>query len=590
MNFGIKIKGEFLELKPNQVISFNTRNLIFSGSSSDILPGSFQIPTTVNLTDVNKRLLRHPHLVTNAGDFLENEPVEVIAGSSLTFEGELSVKTANEFEAQIYTVINPLSKLKKVNIRDLDLGGERTIGNSSSESRLHAKDTAENPLNHDYIFFPVYNKDFQESPKEIGSAFLFQNYWDAENQEFFEGKESPAAMPFVRVDYLLSKIFEGIDYKFENKWQITDELKKLVTYSNYSIYHDSDHNPDAEPKEDPIPDTWETTINLSNHIPKVSNNEYVKSWMRVFALGLFPNYQDKLLELIPIRDLLKKPAKHDWTGKLLRGYSVDATKDNAPDAYSFEIEDEIQEGLQETYNLPEEFIVVPDLKDVPASPPGNIPYYYIENRDIYVVSGSFPARPSRKALKYSDLGTSPKYDTDNEALIKPAPLHDFFFGERTSDGFDIRVSYDGFDHFVPGEVRAFPAIYQPGTISQINQTNDLPFRFTIYRGMYPNKFGQLYPYANGMPFDPTGNPIGEYALHWTSPTGLYEKWYRQWHEMIRYGKRVKATFKLSLSDYLKFNYKDKIRVGSMDYFVKSMKVSFTSKGLLPVECELVSVI
>jgi len=509
-------------------------------------------------------------------------------GGNLLFEGKLTVNNADERKANIQTVINPLSALKNRDIRALDLGGERSIGTTSAEARAHAKDTAENPLSHDYIFFPIYNWKFQADPTLVGSAFLFQNYWDGPNQEFFEGAESPAAMPFVRVDYLLDKIFEGLEFKFANKWQVSDELKKLVLYSNHSIYHDPTYDPDADPHVDPVIDEWKTTIELKNHIPKLKTNEFVKAWLRVFALGLFPDYNKSLIELIPIRDLLRAAAKHDWTGKVIRFYSINSNKQDAPDAYTFEVEeDEIHIALQEIYDRPEEFISVLDISDVPATPPGAINVYYVENRDIYVLSGAFSSRPSRKALDYSDLGTAPTYDTNNESQISPVPLFDFFFGQENPLSL---VTYDGFDYFTPPEARAFPAIYQAGTIPQLSQSNDVPFRFTMYRGMYANRDGDLYPYANGMPYDPVGNKIGDNSLHWTSPTGLYENWHREWHEMIRYGKRITATLNLSLSDYIKFSYKDKVRINHMEYFVKSMKVSFNSKGILPVQMELISVI
>ena len=590
--FGIKIKNEFLDLPQNFVIEFQLNNQVFSSSDNDLLPGSFQIPTNLVLTNKNKRLLNNPHLPQNADNLMEDEPAEIWAGGGMLWEGLLTIQNAQEKTVRIYTVIAPFKELKNENITDLDLGGDRVIGQTSLEVRIHAEGTTVNPLSHDYIFFPVYNYRFQSEKKYIGSPPLFQNYWDDVNQEFFEGEESPAAMPFVRVEYLLDKIFEGFEYTFINNWQTTDELKMLVMYNNFSIYEDPDYDPDANPPVDPLPDTWGRVINLVNHLPKVKSNKFLKDWMRIFGLGLFVDFHARTVELIPVRNLLERSPSHDWSDKLLREYTINKNKLGAPDAYSFDIEDEVSTEFDRLYERPTDYVPVLDIEDVPPFPPANSTnVYYVENRDIFVISGAFPARPSRKALDYSDLGVAPRYNTDNEVSIDLAPLHDFFFGELDSNGNAILVTYDKFEYSTPPEVRAFPAIYYLGTIEEVrDQKAEVPYRFTMYRGIYNNRDGNPHPYANGMPYDPQGNKIGDYSIHWTSPTGLYEQWHRQWHEMLRYGKNVNMIFNLKLSDLLKFSFKDKVIVGNLEYFVKSINVKFSRRGLLPVQMELVSVI
>lgn len=569
MKFGIKLNGDFLDLFPGAVVSFQFNNLIFSGNNNEILPGAYSVPVTVPLTAKNKQLLQSPHLHENADEMLRDVTCEIVVGGATWHEALLTVRSASEFEARIYTVINPFKNLKLKKLRDA-ADEERT-----GITPAHAKDTAQNPLNHDYIFFPVLNRDaLDDSPFRADFANKYQNYYDPAAGAFGESEDYPIAMPFVRVDYLLDKIFEDSEFSFVNRWQIDDALRKIVLYSNYSIYVDTN--------ADEKPDRWSSTINLKNHVPDITAADFLKGWMRIFALGLFFDSFSRKAELVPIRNLLLRAAKHDWSDKLLRGSTIDRQKDNVPENVQFEIpsEDEYFTVIEDHFTgIPEPFFEVDDFPQMNAiiGNPG-FGYFYVRRKAQYYAF-TLNGINTELRLIHCDLGEEPERDKDYEYISRPAPLIDYFFG---NDSYSPRNF--PFVDFPLGPLTVAPCTMQLVTIPGVDQQEaKLPFRWMVYQGMSPDQNGDLYPRA-------TLNESATHGFTYQGENGIFNTYWREWFQMLRYGKTVNVELKLSFSEFNRFNFQDKIRLNNIDYFIKSMKVSFDSSGLLPVKCELISVI
>lgn len=567
--FGIKIKNEFLDLPENFVVEFELKSMLFSSIDNDILPGSFQIPVTVPLSRKNKKLLNYPHLINNADKLLEDEPAEIWAGGSLVWSGTLTVSSANEFSARIYTVINPISSFKDVSLRDL-VDEERTGINPA-----HAKLTAQNPLNYDYIFFPVINQDFLiDRPYRVNFENSYQNWWDSTGQAFGESEDYPAAMPFIRVDYLLEKVFAQTDFVFSNRWQINDTRRKIVLYNNYSIYTDTN--------ADEVPDAWAGTINLKNHVPDIKAADFVKAWMRIFALGLFVDFNDLTIELVPIDTLLKLPPRHDWSDSLLRGKNIEQNKTSTPDAIRFEEPDDDYQTIVEEHftQFFDDVITVDDFPDMNAQigNPGT-GIFYIRSKGQFF-SFTLSGITSSLRLVHCDTGVMPEYNQTYEFESYPSPLLDYYFGNDSYTPLN-----NPYVDFPTTPYKVTPAVGYTGTILGVDgQDEEVPFRWMVYRGMIQDQNGDSYPSAA------LANTITDEHFIYQGDFGIYENYWRTWHDMLRNGKQITATLNLSLEQFLTFNLKDKVTIGSMDYFVKSMKVRFSRRGLMPLEVELVSVL
>lgn len=560
----IRYNSQLLDTDPDAALSFELNNLVFSSSDSTVLPGSFSFPFDLPATPRNLEAFNFPDRVDNAESFLRSGDCQVLFGGIEIFKGTLKLTEAGA-RLKAYIVANPLSTIKDVPLNELDLDGDRTFANAAAVLS-HAKDTATTPLDYDYVFFPIWNREFISQDTGTPKRW-FQNWYNSTTQAFSVDDDHPALMPFVRLDYILEKIFSGAEYLFENKWQISNELRQIVLYNNRSLW---------------TSEGLDTTINLQNHVSKTGSGAFIRKVMGAFCLGLFYNPWKKVLRLIPIQSILSNPPRHDWTNKILHRPSIQSS-DDQPEILCWKRDE--SDGAWEHYDKYQKPASIAGTKTWAELLAGSAGTYYITDRHAYYQKTATP----RYFFKHQTLGCAPEetgkpvFEAECQALWDA-----FLYGEgqtAVTDG-----NYDLIPHCrIPGTVEY---TYTPdvGDPEIVNQQNECPDRITIYRGMYEDFDGDDYPLASGIPWDGSGNLIGQYSLRWDGQYGMYETWWQGWHTMLRFGKNVSANIHLSISDLLEFSFEQKVRIRNMDYFVKKMRVSLTPKGLAPVECELVSVI
>lgn len=559
--------GNYLEGRFN--LSFELNNQVFSTSDSSVIPGSFSFPADAPLTGRNKIELDHPHLVTNARNWNVYENVWVELYGVPMFLGTLTIRSATPEKASFTIVANPLSALKQVPLNELDLGGDRTFADEAA-LLAHAKLTAQNPLDYDYIFFPVFNPYYIDHPDFSQPKSYFQNFYDPTTGAFQVEHEYPALMPFVRLEYLLQQIFAGQEFYFRNRFQLTDELRKICAYNNRSLWTSAG---------------VETTINLKNHVSDTASTAFLRKIMSGFNLGLFTRILSRTIDLVPLSDVVARPSAHDWTQYAIGEKIIEGNEEQA-DYICWKVDD--SDAAFEWYAKQ----VKPNAADVDgtintddlATIPDGI--YYVEDQHAYFSVGA------RLVFLYTTLGCAPvetgkkKFEAEATALWDAHHSWESYVGAATEN-------YG---------MRKMPHIRMPGTVSYevpgdpdpetISTEAKIPDRITIYRGMYDIWDGtDDYPLASGLPWDAKGNLIGEYSLRWDGQYGMYESWWKTWHQMLIAGKHVTQRFALPVAQLTAFSFEDKVRVLNMDYLVKKLRVSTPlGRGLVLVEASLVSVI
>lgn len=562
---GIRYNDTWLDVQPAAGLTWELNNLVFSGSDSTKLPGSFSFPFTLPATPHNRALLNFPDRIDNADPFLIDGEVQVCFNHNVLFQGTMKVTEASLLDVKVYIVANPLSALKTTPLNELDLGGDRDFADAE-EVIDHAADTAADPLSYDYVFFPVWNREFLEEPSDDPRS-RFQNFYDSTAGEFQVDDAYPALMPFVRLDYLLERIFAGAEYTFENRFQTTDELRLICLYNNKSLW---------------TSEGLATTINLQNHVSKTGAAAFIRKLLGAFCLALFYNPWNKVLRLIPMNTIVAAPPKADWTDRLLYTPVVNSS-DTQPEILCWKRDD--NDGAwahYDKYMKPASIDGEVTNAGLLAAAPGT---YYVIDRHSYYLKNSIP----RYFFKYTTLGCAPA-DTGKPAFeAELQPLWDIFLYSEgqtpVTDG-----NYVATPHCrIKGSVEY---LYDPGGPDEEvkTQQNDIPDRITMYRGMYPDFDADNYPLALGMPWDTESNLIGEISLRWDSQYGMYSTWWQAWHTMLRNGKNVTAMLRLSIADIIGFNFEDKIRIQNQDFFVKRMRITLTPRGLAPVEVELVSTV
>jgi len=291
--------GNYLEGIFN--FTFELNNQVFSSTDTTTVPGSFSFPADAPLTGPNRVELDNPHLVTNAANRRTFEVWVELFGMPL-FQGTLTIRKATPRKVNFDIVSNPVKQLRNVKLSELDLGGSRNLGADSAAARATAKLSFQTPADYDYIFFPVLNPAFLDLPSGSDES-VFQNYYNPSTGAFVDGSGNLAATPFVKLLYLLERMFQGIDYTFVNAWQTNAELRLLYLWNNRSIYTESN--------------AWGTDIDLRNHVSDMNSNDFLKALMGTFNLGLFTNIFSRTIRLVPLELLMSRPPVHDWTDYIM---------------------------------------------------------------------------------------------------------------------------------------------------------------------------------------------------------------------------------------------------------------------------------
>lgn len=564
--------GNYLEGVFN--LNFELNNQVFSTSSSSALPGSFSFPFDVPLTVANRGALGNPDIIQNADLPEDFDDVEVYCYGVLMFIGTLTIMEATPDKARINIVSNPMRQLRDVPLNELDLGGVRDIGDTAT-MLSHALATANDPLDYDYVFFPILNELYLYEPT-ADLRCRFQNYYSVDAGAFQVDDDYPALMPFIRVEYLLTQIFSGMDYTFSNKFQVNDELRRLCLFNIRSLW-DS---------------TLSETIDLRNHVSTTKSTVFLRNLVAVFNLGLFTNIFKRTINLTPVRDILSRPPLHDWTDHVLWPHSIAFSKSDVPDYYAYreESEDAALERYTAINPRPSDddvIATVDELFEIDALPSHPEGIYYVTTRWAYYYYR--PALPAslRFEILYSELGLAPVRSGEKFELPMPTLFDFWHFGE----------TYPQPPSSPP--IGAMPHVQMAGTVTYtptgatdpVEQENTTADRLVWYRGMQQDNDLVDYPRACSSNFNNLGLPADDYALRVDGDTGIYSVWWELWHTMLQSGKHVTQQFALPIGELIAFSFEDKIRVGNMDYFVKKLRVGKPlGQSRLLVEASMVSVI
>ena len=564
---GIYLEGEFN-------LSFELNNQVFTTSESSVLPGAFSFPFELEFTGKNLSQLGNPHLVNNSKNWQTYQGVWVEVYGIPMFYGTLSIQRINPPKISAVIVSNPMSRLKSINLSDLDLGGDRTILGVVHEYMLA---TANNPENYDFCFFPVENPNnngFPDLPGDsAGIGEGHQNFF----QQFTLSEFSEASggiTPFIRLDYLLSRIFaaETSGFTFENEWQLDEELRRLYVYNNFD-------SRTLNSSGDPV---LPSTFNLKNHVPKIKCSDFLKNVVAQHCLGMFTNVFSQKIRMTPIVDLLNRPTRVDWTKFMIGKLSFDNV-DVPPRRFNYS---QI-EGIPADYPAPYNLKSYPTNEDIGADMPP-VGYYYLE-ASTEIVSWNIPD-PGIRNKHF--LGVS-----EGE-------------GEEFNPGMTCMYSKERYYQSTV-EVSRWRKIDTDGTISYERIVIDPPVALMWYRGMQVcggdliEDVG-IMPYASNHVWLPgSGSPSSKNqivsdgetpfdstrSLNWFGEYGLYERMHRRWWDLLNTGKHVSVTLALPVAELIAFSFADKVRIESMDYFVKKLRVGRPiGNGCLQVEANLVSVI
>jgi hypothetical protein len=586
MNWGIKLPtGEFMDTPPDFNIAFELNNQVFTSGDTSVLPGSYSFPAELILTPNVKRQLGNPQRVDNARYFQPIEGVWACIGTNPIFKGILKIIKVSGEKISLSLIVNPLANFKNTNLDQLDLGGARTISPHSFWSALMI-DTANNPEDYDFAFFPVLGAEINNWPDYFnnGIPWFHQNFFEVGGPGF-DTVDSGIISPFVKLEYLLQQIFSNLseDYVFYNAWQGGSlELKRLYVYNNADV-RDFEEG-DTEPG---LP----TEFNLTKHVPKIKVTEFIKAISAQWCLGMFANPFKRTFRLVPLNTVLSAGTNLNWTAFVSSKMSIESPEE-FPKNFNYIGSTSPRAGIPPPHKA-EHFDTYEDYQ---AGTPTNR-YVHIEAHtlllDRFTPGGIFGLDSNRWKLHAG-------YFTDPDSTEFFDPGIEGLFG---TDAFSM-IQYES-----SVELPRWSDITTPGGSTEWSLSQSgFPLALMLFRGVQSTpdpETGDAYPLAcnhvwaeragagQRVKIMTAGDIIqdAEYSLNWEGEYGLYNRQWKLWHSMLQVGKHVSVQFLLPWRELLEFSFEEKIRVENMDYFVKRLRVQkLLPDGRLLCEASMVSVI
>lgn len=98
-----------------------------------------------------------------------------------------------------------------------------------------------------------------------------------------------------------------------------------------------------------------------------------------------------------------------------------------------------------------------------------------------------------------------------------------------------------------------------------------------------------YPVISGDAYDRDGNSKGTISMRTHGEKSIIWQLVKDEQDWIVRRKSKRQFFRLSIADYVNFNWADKQNIDSVNYLVNSLKYDITSKGISIIEAELFTV-
>lgn len=391
-------------------------------------------------------------------------------------------------------------------------------------------------------------------------------------------------MPFIRLDYMLSRVFRHEGYTLDNLFQDTDELKQILIYNNYNI------NTHGAPGES----SWDSTINLRNHVPVRNSVEFVLAVVGTFALGLFPDPWTKSIKMIPLDDIIRGPVTADWTSRASVNYEHSSDL-NYIGQWRFGVSED--DELSVRYSLTQ--YPQADVLGEGLTPP--IMHAAMEWFKRYSKSDNsyyflFPV-----TFKTVLIAQEHRYVIkDEKAEMFTSELIPMWNSESLlTDG---QISVDRYvltvlvEEGVPYQQIMVPQIQHKGFVKPYpdQQTLCTSFRMMIFRGMQPCLAGvegfedYVYPMAHVTEYNINGDVVGDHSLLWHGDRGIYAKYWKALYETLANKKEVIRKLNLTIADIMKFRFYHKIRIENQNYIITRLRFTLTHQGLSVTEATMIT--
>lgn len=587
MDLQIKINGEFVDLFPDTKIKYIFNSPAFNET---LIMGDISQIVNLPCTGKNKRIfsfLNAPESYSSVDQIYE---CYVYSNGVKVIDGRFKLKKAGP-DGFRGNIVGGASELKAMvsesKIKDIDFGGDITLGATDSAARNYLKSAAKSSYpTYPMVSFPVKNNEFMGDSGEVTNFqntavssyawgfvnnFLSDKFADLSGNVAVFGQQNDLVYfcPYLYIKFIIDKLFDEYDFTLAGDWYEDSEISTLVMHHLYCA------------NDSFFPYTAPLSIDPTKLLPDMSVQSFLNGLKKMFNLGYFYNYSQRVFYIEPLKKLLSNTVV-DWTEKAEPVIEVLASerKSGYKMDYTWDSEDDIPENYIKSTDGYRILTAVNSTAHLPSSgnSDGDVRYvryecaYYIwAKNDLGVeewIQFSYPYQAYTEGAGENEIKT--------ETSTIPSAVVDYTGWDQDTE------DYVGVEYKVP-------ILSQPGNTPLANNLMDNGFsaRILFYRGIKTDSRGYYYPLGQADNVDLHGDSSGDYSLKWDGNEGLYNTWWDAWNRFLDNAKETKWKLHLSLADILNIDMRKRIRIASSVYLIKKITIQFPFNG--EADAELVKI-
>ena len=538
----LKISGKDVDLPDDFSFTMNLKSPVFGDVGSYSYP--FRIPATAR----NSILLGFRHRIESTTD-LYREDNGVFSWNGLPlFQGIVKLKTLNTmaFEGSIFEGEGDFYyQRKNLSLQDVDYGDIMWfVNNTEKMAYINACKNTVYPQR--AIAFPmVHNKTYFEEPPTEPMLEYFNYYWDSNLNSIKPGTNTRMVIvPMLYLRYVLKKIFEHLDFVFDDSFFSNDyDYNSLVLYNSvdcnsgltgYFLYSD-----------------WSLVFNY--HVPRMTMNEFFSGLESFFNLRFFVNTSSRIIKLISVDEIVKASDYIEFSDKVISviteieeqitGYHLKMgmeTDDETYTAFKAELEVFLQRFKNPVQSLS-------DLMHWPLSDYFDLRWVFDENC-------------------YYTLAANNSWVEVSNTYFDDFMLSEFIYKK------DDQPISTKFSTLMNESVAPQNAVVGSAMTDWKLASAKLFFSRYVDNGYYDRKMVGQHATASN-------------SLFYGGDNGLLNKHYKAYFDFRMAAKFVKITKQMTFMELKDFDFSRKYMIGGIKYLVKTLQVTIKKDRVMPATLE-----
>ncbi len=376
----IKINGTPIDLSADTSVTLKFLSPLFNTIGDHSYP--FKIPATPH----NQKIFRWKHKPLNAAYRYEEFPAEMEFNGLLLAAGTMKINKATGKTYETVLMVNRgdfnyLAKNTKLNQVDM---GEKVFA-SEGAAMGYMKETCLGVYpDYEFVMPEFSNPDYFDPATEENELKKYNYQYSNNYTSIFqlvtdESGSKTVLVPMLYLRYVLSKLFPGIGYQLDDGFFSTH-----ADYNRLVLYNQTCANNAGTDRE---PDGYSPAHLIFNyHVPKVTVSEFLKGLCNLFGIGMFIDNMQRVVRLLPLRDLARTSAYLEWSDGVIDQLQVEYDQRYDGFTLSMGIEDDYMQVLRDTDELTIKNYKgsVKTFGDIPDWPESEIfSVYYVESSDKY---------------------------------------------------------------------------------------------------------------------------------------------------------------------------------------------------------------